>query len=158
MKYVLFFRFVVTLALAIGISSASLYPQGQGGGAQRGGGQNMQNLSPEERVKRINEMIQKNVVEMAETVEIREDQQEAFVKAQANYEVQTLKIRGQVQSAGQDREKRMQARQSMQKLAQSTEKAMKGILDKEQFKAYQAKMKERMPQGRGGQGGGQRGG
>lgn len=173
MKSSQFLRVFLTLAMSLGFLSTQLFSQKesnpgnsgketerprQGGGGQRGGGpgggggQNTANLSPEERLKRINEMIQRNVVEMAELVEIREDQQEAFVKAHANFEVQSIRVRGQMQQAGQDREKRMDARQKMQKLFADTNKSMKGILDKAQFKAYQEKMKERMPQR--GQGGG----
>ncbi len=177
MKSVTFFRLAFSLALVLGLSSSPIFSQdeneetpetvenqdrpqrGQGGGQRGpGGGQRGQrgaqaeNLTPEERMKRINELIQKNVTEMAEVVELRTDQQEAFVKAQANYEVQTLKIRGAMQSAGRDREKRQQAMQQMQKLGTETNKAMKKILDKEQFKAFQTKMKERQPQrGQGGQ-------
>lgn len=179
MKLVTVSRLIFALALTSSLSSTPLFSQdekdektesaeiqdrpqrGQGGGQRgQGGGQRAQqeNLSPEERLKRINEMIQNNVMAMAEAVELREDQQELFVKTQASHEVQLLKVRGKMQAAGRDRQLRQQLMQEVQKLNASTSKAMKKILDKEQFKVFQAKMKERQPQRGGRQGGGQGGG
>jgi Spy/CpxP family protein refolding chaperone len=144
-------------------------PQGQGGqGGQRGGqqgGPDLSNLSPEEQRARLNKMIQERVVEMAEAVEIREDQQEKFVKTQAKFEVAMITSQGQMRQARQeqDRNKMNKLRQASQKANADLTKEMKGILDKEQFKVFQAKLKERMPQqgqrpggGGGGGGGGQR--
>ena len=174
MKSVVILRFFLTLALAFCISSTQLFSQedtekkeeteekepetppqrgqrgggggGQGGQGQRGGLPDMPNLTKEERMARLNEIIQKNVVEMADAVKIREDQQEAFVKTQAAFEVEMIKIRGQMQSVGQDRNKRRALGQSRTKASSDTSKAMKKILDKDQMKSYTAKMKERMSQ------------
>jgi hypothetical protein len=119
---------------------------GQRGQGQRGGLPDMSSLSKEERMARLNEIIQKNVVEMEDVVEIRDDQQEAFVKSQAAFEVEMIKIQGQMQSVGQDRNKRRALGQSRTKASSDTSKAMKKILDKDQMKSYTAKMKERMSQ------------
>jgi hypothetical protein len=87
---------------------------------------------------------------MIEAAEVREDQQEAFVKTQAKFEVELIKVQSQMQSVGRDRNKRQALGQARTKAASVASKEMKKILDKDQYKAYQAKMKERTPQqGRG---------
>ena len=121
---------------------------GQGGGGQGGGLPDMSEMTKEERMARLNEIIQKNVVQMVEAVEPREDQQEAFVKTQAGFEVEMIKIQGQMRSVGRDRQKRQGLMQAMNKNSSNTNKAMKKILDKDQMKIYSAKLKERMPQQR----------
>ena len=57
-----------------------------------------------------------------------------------------IKVQGQMQSVGQDRNKRRALGQSWRKASSDTFKAMKKILDEDQMKAYTAKMKGRTPQ------------
>ena len=160
-------RFVLPLTLAFFFTASQVSAQrgGGGGGGQGRGGQGggaafgpvfTEDMTKEDRLAAINGFIQKNVLEMAEATEVREDQQEAFVKAQAKYEVESYKLRAQMQAAGRDRAKRQPLAQKMQKLGPATAKEMKAILDKDQMKAYTAKMKERTPQ-QGQRGGGGRG-
>ena len=159
MKSVRFFRLFLFLTLSLGLTALQLSAQrGGGGGGQRGGGGNnmlprlTQEMTPEERQKSINEFIQKNVMEMAETVEVREDQQEVFVKTYAKYQVDALKVRFQMANAGRDRDKRRSLGQQLQKLTRDLNSGVKDILDQDQFKAFQKKMRENQPQGRGGGG------
>ncbi len=131
--------------------------RGQGGGqrgqrgGQRGGGLgDMSEMTKEERVAHLNKIINTNVVQMIDAAEVREDQQEAFVKAQAKFEIELIKVMSQMQSAGRDRDKRQKLMQARMKATSTVAKEVKKILDKDQFKLYQAKMKERTPPQRGG--------
>jgi len=128
--------------------------RGGGGQGQRGGFPDLSQMTKEERVQWLNERVQQNVVEMIESVELREDQQEAFIKVQAKHETQLLMLQLQGQQVGRDRNKRQAIMGKMQKLGKETAKSMKAVLDKDQNKAYTKKMKERQSQqqGRGGRG------
>lgn len=169
MKSVLL-RLFLTVALTFGFSAMPLSAQdeetkeeqnenqrGQGGGqrgqrgGQRGGGLgDMSEMTKEERVAHLNKIINTNVVQMIDAAEVREDQQEAFVKAQAKFEIELIKVMSQMQSVGRDRDKRQKLMQARMKATSTVAKEVKKILDKDQFKLYQAKMKERTPQQRGG--------
>ena len=61
-----------------------------------------QQLTAEQRRQRFNEMIQKNVIDMVEKVEIRQNQKEAFDKLMFNYEVQNQLGRMKVQEGEQE--------------------------------------------------------
>ncbi|MDB2499376.1 MAG: hypothetical protein P8L44_20350 [Opitutales bacterium] len=176
MKSVLL-RLLLTLTLTFGFSTISLSAQddekkkeqnenqrgqrgqgggqrGQGGGQRPGGLGDMSEMSKEERVAHLNKLINTNVVQMIDAAQVREDQQEAFVKAQAKYEIELIKVLGQMQSVGRDRDKRQRLMQTRAKATTAVAKEVKKVLDKDQFKLYQAKMEERTPQqrGRGGRG------
>ena len=124
--------------------------RGQGGGQRGGGLGDMSNMSEEERKAHINKYINTNIVQMVEAAQVREDQQRSFVQAQVKFETEVLKIMFQMQSVGRDRDKRQRLGQARNKAVSEVTKAMKGILDKDQLKLYQAKLKERTPQQRGG--------
>ena len=123
--------------------------RGQGGGQRGGGLGDMSQMSPEERQAHIQNYINTNIVEMLEASQVREDQQKPFAQAQVKFETEVLKIMFQMQGAGRDRDKRQKLVQARNKATSDVTKAMKGILDKDQFKLYQAKLKERTPQQRG---------
>lgn len=124
--------------------------RGQGGGQRPGGLGDMSEMTKEERMAHLNKLINTNVVQMIDASQVREDQQEAFVKAQAKFEIELIKVLGQMQSVGRDRDKRQKLMQTRMKATSAVAKEVKKILDKDQFKLYQAKMKERTPQPRGG--------
>ncbi|QXD25415.1 hypothetical protein F7C95_05835 [Opitutia bacterium ISCC 51] len=124
--------------------------RGQGGGQRPGGLGDMSEMTKEERMAHLNKLINTNVVQMIDAAQVREDQQEAFVKAQAKFEIELIKVLGQMQSVGRDRDKRQKLMQTRMKATSAVAKEVKKILDKDQFKLYQAKMKERTPQPRGG--------
>jgi len=176
MKSVLF-RLLLTLTLTFGFSALPLSAQdeenkeeqnenqrgqgggqrgqgggqrGQGGGQRPGGLGDMSKMTKEERMAHLNKLINTNVVQMIDAAQVREDQQEAFVKAQAKFEIELMKVLGQMQSVGRDRDKRQKLMQTRTKATSTVTKEVKKILDKDQFKLYQAKMKERTPQPRGG--------
>ena len=94
------------------------------------------------------------IEEMAEAVEIRDDQVRDFVKAQVQFESTLVKTQLQMQFVGRDRQKRMSLVRGLTDAQSTAAKTIKEILDKNQMKLYTAKMKERVPQqrGRGGRG------
>ncbi|MDA1067397.1 MAG: hypothetical protein O3C43_12935 [Verrucomicrobia bacterium] len=194
MKSGLLLRFILTLALALGISSTQLLsqdkdatekstpPQNQGGGkgggkggakgGQQGGGKggqrggqaanpgglpDMSSMTQEQKAAALNTYRHTKMTAMAEACEVRDDQMEAFVKTQVEFENAMLKGFLQMQSAGRDRDKRQAIGQSMTKANSTSLKAMKTVLDKDQMKVYTKEMKARMPQQQGGKGGGKGG-
>ena len=171
----------LALALIMGLSPASMIltaqenqpsqeeeerqqPRGRQGGNERarqgGGPGNRQQLTEEQRRQRINQLIQKNVAEMAEKVELRADQQEAFLKLMINYEVQNQIGRGKIQQAMAARkmEERRKLGQTLWNMYRATDRKVKEILDEEQFINYKAAMRQKRPQGNQNRGGGQAGG
>ncbi len=145
------FAVLIRLFLALAVSSVCVYSEppaldgeAREGGKERRGGQRMAEMTHEERVKRISAMVERNVTDMAKALEIRADQQAPFIETQAKYELEALKIRSRIQQAGKDRAKRTKIQKDMQKLNRDTQKAMKAILDKDQFKIFRAKIQERM--------------
>ncbi len=167
MKFLKPFRLALAMIIVFSPASVTLFAQenkpvetekkSQPRGRQGGGPGKKQQLTAEQRRQRFNEMIQKNVIDMAEKVEIRQNQKEAFGKLMFNYEVQNQLGRMKVQEANKsrDQKKRRELAQTLQKMYRATDKKVKEILDKEQFKTYQAAMKAKRPQGRQGRGGGQ---
>lgn len=172
----LFFRLIFVLCLSLGLNSAPLLAQeeeekpeeteqadqperpqrgeggqrGQGGRGGQRGGPDLSNLTEEERRQRLNQIIQERIITMAEAAQIRPEQEKDFIKTQAKFEFAMLTVQTQMRAAGQDRDKRRQLRQGMQKARSDLNKSMKKILDKEQFASFEEKLKERMPQRGGG--------
>ena len=123
---------------------------GQGGGQRAGGLGDMSQMSPEERQAHVQKYINTNIIQMMEASEVREDQQKPFAQAQVKFETEVLKVMMQMQGAGRDRDKRQRLMQNRTKATNDVKKAMKKILDKDQYKLYTAKLDERTPQQRGG--------
>ena len=179
MKLVLLLRLILALTLTFGLSSTHLLAQDdeekaeekvetqeRGGGGQRGqgggqrGGQpgglpDLSGMTPEEQAAALGKYRQGKIIEMAEAVEVREDQLKEFVQVHKDFETALLKGQLSMRSVGRDRAKRQSLMQSITKANSTAIKAMKKILDKDQRKIYAKKMKERMPQQ--GQRGGGRG-
>ena len=128
-------------------------PRGRQGGNERGrqggGAGNRQQLTPEQQKQRIMQMIQRNVADIAGKVALRDDQQESFVKLMVNYEMQNQIGRGKIQQATRARNQteRRKLAQTLQKMYRATDNKVKEILDAEQFKNYQAAMKQKRAPG-----------
>lgn len=118
-------------------------------GRQGGGAGNRQQLTPEQQRERLNRLIQTNVAAMVEKVALREDQQEEFLKLMVNYEMQNQIGRMKVQQAARARnqEERRKLIQTLQRMYRATDNRVKGILDGEQFKSYQAAMQQKRSPG-----------
>ncbi len=129
----------------------------------------------EEARQKLNKAIEQRVVRILEKIEMTDEQlqpmQVALIQFCAPMQIEPAKTqaeRKKMQASGDgrqnmDRQAMMQRRQKMEKLRSDTDKKVKAILDKKQYKDYLAAMEEMMPQrrrgpGGGGPGGGARGG
>jgi len=126
-------------------------------------------LTPEEKeaaTKRFNKAIEERVVKVLSGIELTEEQlkpmQMALVQYFAPVQIEMAKMRAErqkMQAGGggrgsMDRQAMMQRRNKLEKLRTDTDKKVKGILDKKQYKAYRTAMEEIMPQQRRRPGGG----
>lgn len=130
-------------------------------------------MTPEQKEaakQQFNKAIEERVVKVLSGIEITEEQlkpmQLALVQYFAPVQIEMAKMRAERQKmqaegggrGNMDRQAMMQRRNKLEKLRTDTDKKVKGILDKKQYKAYQAAMEELMPQQRGRPGGGGGGG
>lgn len=133
-----------------------------------------ESMTPEQKAeaqKRFNQSIEQRVITILESVELTEEQlkpmQEALVAFFAPMQIEQIKMQAERRKmeasgggrASMDRQAMMQRRQRLEKLRSDTNKKIKDILDKKQYKNYIAAMEKLMPaQRRGPGGGGGRGG